>query len=132
MWGYTGAVSSRASRTKPCPACGTAVWLDPGEIWAKCTSCGRKIHRGEVKDEERAAPASALSPSTVAPSTVTTPQTRRTIYLLAIVPLVLAIIAGLASFFSHDEHAKPRPRGATSSGSGPAPSTSLSDAAPPG
>jgi hypothetical protein len=100
------------------------VWLDPGEIWAKCTSCGRKIHRGEVKDDERAPPASAIHPpSTVAPSTVTTPQTRRTIYLLAIVPLVLAIIAGLASFLSREEKATPRPR---------TPPPALSDAPPPG
>ena len=113
------------------------MWLDPGEIWAKCTSCGRKIHRGEVKDDDRALPApssqlapSTVAPSTVAPSTVTTPQTRRTIYLLAIVPLVLAIIAGLASFFSHEERAKPRPRGPASSS--PSASSSLSDAAPPG
>jgi hypothetical protein len=87
------------------------VWLDPGEIWAKCTSCGRKIHRGEVSDGDRRAPAStAAGPSTIAPSTVTTPQTRRTIYLLAIVPLVLAILAGVASFLSHEERATPRTR----------------------
>jgi len=108
------------------------VWLDPGEIWTKCTSCGRKIHRGEVKDpvssDDRAHVAAhgpaTIAPATIAPSTVTTPQTRRTIYLLAIVPLVLAILAGVASFLSHEERAIPRPRGSTSA--------ALSDAAPPG
>lgn len=109
-------MSSRASRTKQCPACGTAVWLDPGEIWTKCTSCGRRIHRGEIKDEDvHAAPPSAiLPPSTVAPSTVTTPQTRRTIYLLALVPLVLAIVAGLASYFSKEEREGRRHKSSTS------------------
>ncbi|MEO7096094.1 MAG: hypothetical protein ABI175_22725 [Polyangiales bacterium] len=117
-------MSSRASRTKQCPACGTAVWLEPGEIWAKCTSCGRQIHRGEVKDDDRIGPASRVQPpSTVAPSTVTTAQTRRTIYLLVLVPLVLAILAGVASFLSHEERATPRVR--------PAPSA-LSDAGAPG
>ena len=104
---------SRAPRTKPCPACGTAVWVDTGEVWTKCTSCGRQIHRGEVNDDARLPPPSAiLPPSTIAPSTVTTPQTRRTIYLLAIVPLVLALLAGLASWLSKEEPPKvrtPRP-----------------------
>ena len=105
------------------------MWLDSGEIWTKCTSCGRKIHRGEVKDEpwqsphSGVLPPSTVAPSTIAPSTVTTPQTRRTIYLLAIVPLVLAIIAGVASLLSHEERAKPRPHG---------PTAPLSDAAPRG
>ena len=125
-------MSSRASRTKQCPACGTAVWLDPGEIWTKCTSCGRKIHRGEIKDEEWRPPQSGdHPPSTVAPSTVTTPQTRRTIYLLAIVPLVLAIIAGLASYLSHEERAHPKHKGAAPPASSPSSSSSgspLSDA----
>lgn len=90
---------SRAPRTKPCPACGTAVWVDTGELWTKCTSCGRQIHRGEVNADLRPPPPSAIVPP---PSTVTTPQTRRTIYLLAIVPLVLALLAGLASWLSKE------------------------------
>ena len=126
-------MSSRASRTKQCPACGTAVWLEPGEIWTKCTSCGRKIHRGEIKDEAwQSPPSSQQAPSTVAPSTVTTPQTRRTIYLLAIVPLVLAIVAGLASYLSHEERARPKHKSTPAPTSSPSTSAPLSDASAKG
>lgn len=90
-------------RSPVCPACGAPVHVTPGHA-VRCTSCARKISPEELR--EPPLPLSQLHP----PSTVTTPQTRRVIYLLAIIPMLLAALGALASWLSH-RNDEPKPKG---------------------
>ncbi len=118
------AIMTQRTRAPTCPSCGAMLFVGGGERVVRCEVCGKETETRTVADTlvgeapppstrtVRQPPPSSLAMSARPPSTVTTPQTRRAIWALTIIPLLLAGVGGTITYCgkraTSSRNAKPR------------------------
>lgn len=112
--GGLGFARTMAPRTRAptCPSCGAMLLVHGGGRVVRCQVCGKETEARSVADtligdpppqstantRTMRVPPSFVPMSARPPSTVTTPQTRRAIWALTVIPLLLAMLGATLTY----------------------------------